>query len=699
MSRDGDVASEAQIAAALERLARRRGVLRPDLVSALQGELSALRDCWSIVIPTDNAAALNLTQRLVVGNLLVLIEQLEPRRAHQRGFTPEQRLDQYRDGIKAYFNLPFSRDEPEYLPLRKRTLTERREWLAKEAPEAVRISVPAGQDDQAHAISQMAAKIASAGYVPVQPQPEVPTIDDAAVLRAHREIKFDTVVHRHMINVVDTDEPEDGDQSNSPRRVPLFCIYGEPGTGKTTLAHLVLHLRYRTFPEVPRIATLRAGDPDHLRDDITSLLLYEGMDPTNWNDSYMRAMFRRRFSEASKVKPRVQGIIIDDVDDEELLAQLVPDDPSLLIIATMQDEPRDPRNIHLHLGDFDETEAVEFINKNLDNVEEADARMLSQLLGGRPLAVEHAVRFIRESPDVLLRDVVSALSRGLGTGLDLLAKSVEPTRNFVELYKAILEKILQDENVRTVLDSFLAVASSGIIHRGLLYHFLQRGQDGSYNRVLFRSALRTLSRHGLAQEVEFSSDTVQSYVEIVMHRFTFELLRELRGLDVLLPLGSEYYMHLTREETEDVQYAHPDDELTGPIYVLSTRQVANRVRSLGLPGQWDTIIYLNYGTWIGIQKQEDEKRYVIRYEYRPSGALKLDYRTGAWSSLTNDEAVELEDVKERFLIALIGEEALREMRDNERQKGWNESETGVSALRPPFAEIRIFPVTHLFPRP
>jgi anti-anti-sigma factor len=160
---------EPEVVEALKRLTRGLGVFGPDLVRALQRELSALRRCWSISLPADDEEALMMARQAVSGNLHILIDQLEPRKAHQN-LTPEQREKQYKTVVRVLFNVPPRKTDPEYsfyASLMKMDLTRRRNWLAKEAPPGNRIKVSPGQDDLAHAIKGMALRIVDAGYMPL----------------------------------------------------------------------------------------------------------------------------------------------------------------------------------------------------------------------------------------------------------------------------------------------------------------------------------------------------------------------------------------------------------------------------------------------------------------------------------------------------------------------------------------------------
>ena len=650
------MADEREVSAALKKLARDLGVFRPDLAYALQGELSTLRDCWSIITPEDSAEALRLTQRSVTGNLLVLIDQLQPRRASQ-SLTPQQRIKQYRAGIRAYFNIPFPPDEPEYLPLRGKDLTRRREWLETEAPEGVSISVSAGQDDQAHAISQMAAKIASVGYVPVQLEADAPLAVDQGtedtppkavslpaselVLRsAIQAAQQGDMVYRQaavdkVFNVLAA-SPSDG--------VAPIYIWGEPGTGKTILAHHFFVSLYAPTAEseMPPIALLRAGDQRQLRDDIISLLVFEGMHPTDWSDSYAQAMVRQWFGQDNRAqRPRVRGIVIDGLDDDEIVTQLIPDRPRIPYIITMRKKPSASGVASVRLEGFSEEESLFFINKHLDGLSEKDAYTLANLLAGRPLALGHAVRFIRESPDVTASDVIDTVGKDLEEGLSFLADSVDSSRNLAGLYKMMLEAISHNDNVRCVLDGFLAITGwQGTVNRDLLFYFLNSEEGGRLDRTRFRSALRTLDLFGLISESSPADMKIPGNSTLDMHSLTFVILRELCGIKSLLSVQGQYYLYLANLDVSDASFKA--DQSAGQSLARHMAREMKRSQDTGLPDGMHSLLCLDRSTWVCVMEPDEARDggqpHIIRYEYYPASMYKIDSRTAVREDLTRDEA-------------------------------------------------------------
>lgn len=667
--------SEVQIADALEKLARGRGVLRPDLVRALHGELSALRECWSLVIPEDSAAALRLMQRSVAGNLLTLIDQLEPRKAKQRGLSPSERLNQYRDGIRAYFNIPFPPNRPEYLLLREMDLTRRRAWLANEAPEAIRISVSAGQDDQVHAIKQMAAKIASTSYVPLsESQIKVGGIDSTAIeeeLTSPRQSLAAVLSNGEVVLRTATRVAQQGDlvYREGPMRkvfevlvasaedgVEPICIWGEPGTGKTTLAHHFFIILYEPKPSMPPVALLRAGNPWQLRDDIVSLLVYEGMQPSHWSDSYAQAMLRQRFSNHP---PRVRGVIIDGVEDEEVIAHLIPDRPRIPFIITMRKRPSASGLSSVRLEGFSEDESLYFVSSRLDDVSERDARRLANLFAGRPLALDHAVRFIGESPDIAIADVIDTVGKSMAGGLDLLADSVESSQNIAELYKMILSAVVENGNTRQVLEAFLAITGiSGTVSRELLFYFLNSKEGGEINRPYFRSALRALDRVGLIHESRSMGAGVEADGTLNMHSLTFVILRELCGISSILSVQGRYCMYLSNLRADDSASSDSggENKIYGKILARTLAEAMQLSRNAALPNGMRSLLCIDRNTWLAVMETTEAADtgtpHVIRYESNPTSIYKIDSRKGVREDLTQDEAYMLLDVVQQYATAV-----------------------------------------------
>lgn len=406
----------------------------------------------------------------------------------------------------------------------------------------------------------------------------------------------------------------------------LVCIWGEPGTGKTVLAEQVV----RTLAQNEPVVRLRAADPDILRDDIVDLLIAEGMEPTNWSEPYSHSMLRR----ALESLPRCKAVILDNVDDEELIWRLVPKSPHVPVLITMRNEPQTADIKKLELHDFTEQQACIFIDRYLNDLKDKERLALARVLGCRPLALDHAVRFVRYTDSVTVHDLIVKLATSVAEGLDLLTHPADHTRNLVILYKLILEGVAGEPTTQHVLDSFLAIAGKGGMEdRDLLYFFMQSGLGGASDPIRFNSGLRALAVRGLLREERHQGRRNGDRL-LVMHPLTYDLLRDLRA-PVPFEIEYRYLEFLTSDEVEE---SFTGSISSGIAHAWLRRQLLGIASKLDLPHHWKSFSNIDDRTWIAVCRQDEKvvnrageivvPDYIIRYELYPGYVYKLDYRTG-----------------------------------------------------------------------
>lgn len=420
----------------------------------------------------------------------------------------------------------------------------------------------------------------------------------------------------------------------------ILCIWGEPGTGKTTLAEQAA----QSLDDGP-VTTLHAGDPDILRADIVDLLVSDGLEPTNWTDEYCRAMLRSLMdSEVPRTHSSV--LILDNVEDEALIWQLVPEHPTTYILVTMREKPLSPNLTALELGDFSEEQACRFIRSYLPDCHDHDIRSLARVLGYRPLALDHAVRFIRDSPAVSVREVIETLAISVTDGLNLVTDERARRRNLVRLYEFILASVVQHDPASVVLDNFLALAGkSGMVNYNLLLFFMESEYGGNYHRIQFHSGLRTLFPRGLLREC-LGTQAGARHTLLSMHQLTYEILRELRG-NKPLRIEGEYIKLLKSSGLRDLLQHDPDerDTITNGTAMAFLMSTASAAMDQVLPPGWQHFGVVDKFTWLAIRtevSEAGEDTYVLRYEVHDTGTYKVDYRTGKRVLTTAEELREFQ---------------------------------------------------------
>lgn len=162
---------------------------------------------------------------------------------------------------------------------------------------------------------------------------------------------------------------------------------------------------------------------------------------------------------------------MDDIETETALWQLVPQRPALPVIVTSRQPPSSAATTSIHVREFTDGQALALVQQRLGRVGEDDAWALVRLLGARPLALDHALRFLIECSDVRLSDLLQALAGSTVPTLDSVTPPDESHRSLVTLYRAILAPLLEQEQVRLVLDTFLAITGGyGASPRELLHY-------------------------------------------------------------------------------------------------------------------------------------------------------------------------------------------------------------------------------------
>jgi tetratricopeptide (TPR) repeat protein len=467
----------------------------------------------------------------------------------------------------------------------------------------------------------------------------------------------------------------------------VICVWGEPGTGKSTLAaQFSRRLAHGTATPVIRCAPLlEAATPEAelFQQDLAVALAAEGVDSTKFS----KAMWFPQLCEQLAARPRSAALVLDNVETDELIAQVLRTRPQIPVIITMRQRPQHPEVACEALGDFTEPQAREFIKRQLPEADDEDAKALAHALGYRPLALEHAVRFVRESLDISVKTLVNALATNVTDTLSTVTPLDEAGRNLARLYELILTSLERHADACAVLDGFLAVVGgSGVGYREMVYLFMQSEAGGAHDRLHFRSGLRELERHGLVLEHQGNS-TERPVAELAMHALTYRILRDLRG-PKLLAVEPNYWDWVLAGGHQ----ALPTDDTNAHEHAyLALLQWTMRVASGGLPPGWASLFCADDRTWIALMEADDGDpagRYLVRYALQSNDMYKLDYRTGKWSGLEHDEGVQL------YLLITIYYERVHYSLGNERSRLTDEEESdpdGGSRSAPPRLDNEVTP--------
>jgi len=411
----------------------------------------------------------------------------------------------------------------------------------------------------------------------------------------------------------------------------LVCIWGEPGTGKTTLANQVA----RHLARDSTVTILRAGKDDVLEGDIIRALITEGMEPTDWNVSYMLAKFQLALNGA----PNSSVVVLDNFDDWGLINQLIPEHPSIPILVTSRNEPHDPRAAKLELHNFTEAQACAFISHELPGQDEEEVIALARTLGHRPLALDLAVRFVGQATTTKIPDLLTRLGTSTTEALNTITPFDAVERNLHRLYEAIMMSVAEDGAALHLLDSFLAASGvGGVQSLDLIQQFMLSTFGGATNVVAFDSGLLALAARGLLREEASYDERLPSRL-LVMHSLTYRILRELRGRG---PRNTEMEYYKFIIDSDEIYQAFEDGSASDSLGIIQVGIIRNetiKMKQLNLPPTWWSLVVVDSATFVAIRKELHgidfttgnftESQYLVRYERDPDQTFYvLDYRTG-----------------------------------------------------------------------
>jgi adenylate kinase family enzyme len=487
------------------------------------------------------------------------------------------------------------------------------------------------------------------------------------------------------VPIVDRPEYIDRLQALVDAGQKVISIWGEPGTGKSTMAEqFARKLAGDTPPLIIHCApmvTAITPEAETFGRDLANALVAEGVDSTKFSKE---AWFSRLCEQLTE-QPRSNVLVLDNIETNEQIAQVVQAQPKIPVIMTMRNRPSSSEIARERLDNFTEPQALEFIKRQLPDEEDENAKALAHILGCRPLALEHAVRFVREFPDISVGTLVHALATKVTGTLSAVTPLDEVERNLARLYERILASLEGHADVQAALDSFLAVVGgSGVGYREMVYLFMQSEVGGLHDRLHFRSALRELGRLGLVREPQNvmrrqpQESGLAERPQLAMHALTYAILRDLRGTGTFA-LESRYWDWVLQGGHQ----ALPEDDTNAHEHAyLALLQWSLRAASGGLPRGWASFFCVDERTWLALMEADSDDEsvstYLVRYAVRPNAVYKLDYRIGRWSSMDGQEASRL-----FLLITMYYERIYRQlvapMRDDEEEL---DPEAGSQAEQP-----------------
>jgi tetratricopeptide (TPR) repeat protein len=552
MASGKDLSDRSALWYALRELTHQEGIQREDLLEVLAGEARELQRCWEVDLKSmenlGRAQALDLVRKRVSDRLTKHIERLEP--------PPDVERKKYINAVTVSFNLETDSTPTNH---RRRNLEARRKWLADEARGDLQASSSRAQFYRNNAISQIEQQILASGYEP-SPGPAVDGSPASSGAIAIPAVPVDQIPHGAVLvakqpalvrqalaadqlapsslsallpGYIRRAQHEERFVRHLEEGTKFFLLYGDAGTGKTTLArHFGTALTAATAKAArkpgdpvsaapPTLAEISAQSPERLKRDVMLLLRRDGIDPKY--PDWAIPTFKEHL--ASAQAPPV--VVFDNMESWDELKDFIPPlaDLRSVVILTARQRPMvlERVAVFLPIADMEPAEAAAMVRSQLPTVSEDDASGLAYDLGYRPLAISQACGFIvHEGTSVpVFRRV---LGEKVTRVLDIVVLNGEPT--LTAIYRLTIESL--DADALKLLDlivlsydslytskTYLQSAWSGV---GLLAPFPSRTSVEDFE---FWSALRDLESRCLIEAPEIT--------RVQMHPLTARLFGELRA--------------------------------------------------------------------------------------------------------------------------------------------------------------------------
>lgn len=385
---------------ALSELSREAGVQREDLLEALNGELRALQQCWSVNL----ANGVSVARKTIIADLRAHVSRITLPRVRGELSTDQLRL-RYAHAVLVSFN---ALDDRDHAALMEMDLMARRHWLHRQAAKKYWVSPSTSQRYLNHAIAQIEQQILASGYEPVR-------ATDVFNQRPTESTYIERPALQQQVAAALTRKPR------------VVAVIGLPGYGKTRL------LRW-------------AVDEYFQPKDV--LWLDVAADTT---DRRTPSELRSRIGQlSSRLTRKPQAIALDGLADAYDLLGLRQDYPQATVFLTCHyplwsDPPGGCTQIAV--GPMERSEALAFLRSlipsKLAYLPDRLLLELAEALNFMPFAMRQVAEFSVADPVLSLYDLAHDSHRDLLGMLESMRGVGTPS--LLESYRSVLER-LEDVN-------------------------------------------------------------------------------------------------------------------------------------------------------------------------------------------------------------------------------------------------------------
>ena len=334
------------------------------------------------------------------------------------------------------------------------------------------------------------------------------------------------------------------------RGTDLVLLYGDAGTGKSTLARDVAE----NLVGPADLVVINAGSESRLVEDLTDYLHMAGAQSIPGQQVLLMRAFA--YSLSGGTTPQV--VVIDGAEYWETIESLLPRShgpaqPTIIVTGRVNLFPDGIGEV-VHVQNMTSAEAIRMVVDRLA-VAEDDARLLADELDGRPLALEHACSILKSDRGPKSIQALCEMLRAdvVGT-LDLASADAK----LGTIYRRLLEQIRADAErspTARLLDLLICLGPS-VSHENLRSVWMtasgtddQAGSDDARGRIAYLSLKKSLDELGDLALIRLTKRAESQDAEAFdyeMHALTHRLMRSLSP-ESLEPAALHTFNAVTRQ--------------------------------------------------------------------------------------------------------------------------------------------------------
>ena len=319
----------------------------------------------------------------------------------------------------------------------------------------------------------------------------------------------------------------------------IFLLYGDAGTGKTTLArHLAMsHANASGDAQTSGLREGRATFIEINSQAAADVILYEDVSSALQDlgvEVPATALLRRRFREVIASDQAPRAVLLDNAENWKDVEALVPETPNCVVLVTSRQKlTKSAAVVSLPIGKMTADEAAQMIRSQLPDLGDEGAARLAGRLDYRPLAIRHACGFLAQPPRygqsaMTVESFLELLQNDTATVMDsVVHQTDEPT--LTTIYRLTIGAL--EPNPLKLLD-YIAAMGMGMVSTDLL-RMMWNGDDlfstgkreSSVPNLTFDHALTILEQRCLVvmQSYRGADDRF-----VLMHPLTNQIISELR---------------------------------------------------------------------------------------------------------------------------------------------------------------------------